>query len=58
MVGAMVAQLYKKNKSDADILRWGLAAAAATLAKPGTAFGSAHDIYRLYNKTKVSILNM
>jgi 1-phosphofructokinase family hexose kinase len=57
MVGAMVSQLYKKNTSEEDILRWGLASAAATLAQPGTALGSAHVIYRLYNKTKVSIIS-
>lgn len=53
MVGAMVAQFYKKNTSADELLRWGLAAAAATLEKPGTAFGSARRIYQLYEKTKV-----
>lgn len=57
MVGAMVAQLHKKNTSGEDILRWGLAAAAATLAQEGTAFGSAHEIRRLYKKTKVSVMS-
>lgn len=56
MVGAMVAQFYKENTSEADILRWGLAGAAATLARPGTAFGSASEIHRLYKKTKVRLL--
>lgn len=53
MVGAMIAQLYKKNTSGEDILRWGLAAAAATLGHSGTAFGSSHEIHRLYNKTMI-----
>lgn len=56
MVGAMVAQLYKNNMSEKDILKWGLAAAAASLAQSGTAFGSAHEIRRLYKKTVVKIL--
>lgn len=54
MVGAMIAQLYKKNTSGEDILRWGLAAAAATLGHPGTAFGNAREIHRLYAKTMVT----
>lgn len=53
MVGAMVAQLYKKNTSGEDILRWGLAAAAATLGHAGTAFGSAKEIKYFYKMTKV-----
>lgn len=57
MVGAMVAQFYLKNQSEADILRWGLAAAAATLTNPGTAFGSAQEIRRFYAKTKVTRIN-
>lgn len=56
MVGAMIGQLYKNNRSEKDILRWGLAAAAASLAQPGTAFGSAHQINRLYKKTVVKTL--
>ena len=54
MVGAMVAQLFKKATSESDVLRWGLAAAAATLAEPGTAFGRASEIRRLFTKTLVS----
>ncbi|MFZ3231657.1 MAG: hexose kinase [Pseudobdellovibrio sp.] len=54
MVGAMVAQLAIKSSSGNDILRFGLAAAAATLAQSGTAFGSAHEINLLFKKTKVS----
>lgn len=53
MVGAMTAQLYKNNTSPADILRWGLASAAASLAQPGTAFGSAKDIKSFYKMTIV-----
>lgn len=56
MVGAMVAQLHNKNTSGEDLLRWGLAAAAATLARPGTAFGRAHEIRRLYKETQVQLL--
>jgi len=53
MVGAMVAQLFKKNSSGEDLLRWGLAASAATLTQSGTAMGSASDILNLYEVTKV-----
>ncbi len=53
MVGAMTAQFFLKNKFDQDILRWGLAAAAATLSHPGTAFGTAREIRNLYDKTRV-----
>jgi 1-phosphofructokinase family hexose kinase len=53
MVGAMVAQLYERNPSAADILRWGLAAAAATLGEIGTTLGSASQIKRLYKQTVV-----
>lgn len=56
MVGAMTAQLFLKNESAEDILRWGLAAAAATLTHPGTAFGNAHEIRRLYSKTMISVV--
>lgn len=53
MVGAMVAQIYRGQKSNEEILRWGLAAAAATLSKPGTSLGSRLDILNLYKKTRV-----
>lgn len=56
MVGAMVTQLYKNNSSGKDILKWGLAASAATLAQPGTTLGSGLEIERLYKKTTVSVL--
>lgn len=53
MVGAMAAQIFLGNPSGADLLRWGLAASAASLAHPGTAMGSSDEIRRLYNMTKV-----
>lgn len=53
MVGAIVAQLYKNNNDLADLLRWGLAASAATLSVQGTALGQAEQIETLYRKTKV-----
>lgn len=56
MVGAMTAQFYRGNKSSRDILRWGLAAAAATLSHPGTAFGTAREIQGLYERIKVGAL--
>lgn len=56
MVGAMSAQFFLKNRSGHDILRWGLAAAAATLSHSGTAFGTAEEIYALYKNTKVETI--
>lgn len=56
MVGAMVAQLYKKNESPPELLRWGLAASAATLSKSGTTLGSRTQIQDFYKKTKVEVL--
>lgn len=56
MVGAIVAQLYRENFAGGDLLRWGLAGAAATLEQPGTAFGSASRIHRLYKSTKVELV--
>jgi len=53
MVGAMVAELFKGNLSVENLLRWGLAAAAATLSHHGTAFGKAQEIRSLYKLTKV-----
>lgn len=53
MVGAMVGQLFLGNSSASDILRWGLAAAAATLSEQGTTLGSAEEIKELYKKTIV-----
>lgn len=53
MVGAMMAQIYKGDSSPEQMLRWGLAAAAATLSEPGTSLGKARKILQLYKKTKV-----
>lgn len=53
MVGAMVAQLSTGNFSAPEILRWGLAAAAATLGETGTTLGSAAQIKKLYKKIAV-----
>ncbi|MDD4975789.1 MAG: 1-phosphofructokinase family hexose kinase [Bacteriovorax sp.] len=61
MLGAMSAQLYKNNTSADDILRWGLASATASLAQPGTAFGSAKEIKHFYKMTtvkKIKIRNL
>lgn len=56
MVGAMVAQFYRENPSEENILRFGLGGAAATLALSGTALGSADDIIRLGQKAHVELL--
>lgn len=56
MVGAMAAQIYKNNSSLEDILRWGLASSAASLARSGTAFGSAKEIKYYYKMTSVKIV--
>ncbi|WP_374078912.1 1-phosphofructokinase family hexose kinase [Bdellovibrio bacteriovorus] len=53
MVGSMVAQLYKGNRSPEQILRWGLAAAAATLSESGTRLGRASHIKKLFKRTVV-----
>lgn len=53
MVGAMVAQIYQGQQSSADILRWGLAASAATLSETGTTLGKAVHIKKFYKKTVV-----
>lgn len=56
MVGAMVAQLYKGNTSPEELLRWGLAASAATLSEPGTTLGNGNEVRRLYDKTTVELV--
>ncbi|MDG0818168.1 1-phosphofructokinase family hexose kinase [Bdellovibrio svalbardensis] len=48
MVGAMVAQLYQGNTSAEELLKWGLAAAAATLSHPGTSLGRASEMQHFY----------
>ena len=53
MVGAMASRLYLGAKDGADILRWGLAASAATLSEPGLSLGRRAEIIRLYGRTKV-----
>jgi fructose-1-phosphate kinase PfkB-like protein len=53
MVGAMCGQLFKRNESPEDLLRWGLAASAATLSETGTSLGRAAEIRRLYKITRV-----
>jgi fructose-1-phosphate kinase PfkB-like protein len=56
MVGAMVAQLYKGERDPQELLRWGLAASAATLSTRGTTLGDPAEIKRLYKKTRVQRL--
>lgn len=56
MVGAMLAQLYKENLFNQDTLRWGLAAAAATLSQSGIHLGSSSDIKKLYKETVVQTI--
>ncbi len=65
MVGAMVSQLWRKRSLLAenfaqfekhhseDLLRWGLAAACATLVHPGTTLGSRGQIEFFYPKIKI-----
>lgn len=59
MVGAMVYRLQKRDfiSSPADILRWGLSAAAATLSEQGMRLGTAKEINRLYQITQVQTLS-
>jgi 1-phosphofructokinase family hexose kinase len=65
MVGAVAAHLWKNLESEGgiealtddtigDLLRWGLAAAAATLETHGTELGSAEKIHEYYRKTRVA----
>jgi fructose-1-phosphate kinase PfkB-like protein len=55
MVGAMTAQLWKTKFSISgdDLLRWGLAAAAATLITPGTMLGKYDKVLYYYPKIKI-----
>ncbi|QDK44589.1 hypothetical protein DOM22_05155 [Bdellovibrio sp. ZAP7] len=53
MVAAMCAQIAMGNNSDSDILRWGLAAAAATLSEKSGCLGRASAIAMLHKKTVV-----
>jgi 1-phosphofructokinase family hexose kinase len=65
MVGAIAARLWTaldkgngfdtiSNKAMGELLRWGLAAAAASLETNGTELGSTEQIRAHYRKTKVS----
>lgn len=54
MVGGMISQFYKNEISIDEVLKWGLAASAATLSESGTKLGSARKINQLYLKTKVT----
>lgn len=69
MVGAMSAQLWKRRKllvpspsnleiykSGEDLLRWGLAAATATLITPGTSLGKYSDMIYFYPKVKIKLV--
>lgn len=56
MVGAMAAQLYEGQTSPEEILKWGLASAAATLGELGTSLGQADEIIRLHKKIHVEFL--
>ncbi len=56
MVGAIAAQMFKQNFEGSDLLRWGLAASAATLSEFGTALGGANAIRHLYQKTRIECL--
>ncbi|MEA9355161.1 hexose kinase [Bacteriovorax sp. PP10] len=57
MVGAIAREFFKNNSDPGDLLRWGLAASAATLLQKGTQLGSARDIERLYKKCVVHQLD-
>ncbi|QDK36463.1 1-phosphofructokinase family hexose kinase [Bdellovibrio sp. NC01] len=53
MVAAMVAKISAGVTSEEEILRWGLAAAAATLSEPGTELGHISKFRSLFLRTKV-----
>lgn len=57
MVAAMSAEVFKNNTHYGDVLRWGLAAAAATLAHSGTTLGSANEIKKMYKKIKIELVD-
>ena len=57
MVGAMAARLYKEGgQVSGDLLRWGLAAAAATLTTAGTELGSKQAIMDFYGRIEIKSL--
>jgi 1-phosphofructokinase family hexose kinase len=65
MVGAMVSQLWRQREllrenidrferdHSEDLLRWGLAAAGATLTHPGTTLGSREQIEYFHSRIKI-----
>lgn len=53
MVGAMSAQISHHDCDGANLLRWGLAAATATLLNPGTQLGDFKDTCRFYRQIKI-----
>jgi 1-phosphofructokinase family hexose kinase len=58
MVGAMSAQIWKQKiktfEGGGDLLRWGLAAAAATLITPGTTLGEYKKMTHFYPLVKIT----
>lgn len=66
MVGAITSQFWKhrnilqenferfEREHSADLLRWGLAAACATLTHPGTTLGNRTQIESFYTRIKIS----
>lgn len=53
LVAAMLSQMVNQNFSGEDLLRWGLAASAATLQHYGTELGAREEIRKLYCSTRV-----
>lgn len=57
MVGAMSARIWNSDQPSfdkgEDLLRWGLAAATATLTTQGTSLGEYRKIIQYYNKVKI-----
>lgn len=60
MVGAMSAMLWRLKRFEenlaeigGDLLRWGLAAATATLTTPGTKLGTGKEIKRYYSRVHI-----
>jgi len=57
MVGAMVSRFYKGDFDEANILKWGLSASAATLSEPGMGLGHKSEILQLYKEVQVTLIN-
>tara|TARA_B110001454_G_C12723220_1_gene435914 strand:+ start:1429 stop:2367 length:939 start_codon:yes stop_codon:yes gene_type:complete len=53
LVGAMVYELNKNYVDESQVLKRGLAAAAATLFEPGMNLGSRNEISKMYQKVKI-----